>query len=371
MQFVKRKVFGITPPVPPSTIGGRLRVSGRFLSNDNGTYRALWSDALTILSKSREQQIAFIDWTARSGFNGVRVFAGVLTWAGQTLQMVYDNLPFILAYAGSKGLYVEVTAITDSATGYDIPKHISAISDIVNSHENAIIELANEPYHGTQNEKVHDPAYLESLLALVPSGIICALGAAVDDESDEFSGGHYVTAHLDRGRDKWNMVRRVRELENLSAHTAKFVMNNEPIKFGSQMDDPAIAFTMSVLDRGFEVGGVLHFDDGLFTVVPEHQQVFADAWVNGFNCIQTKQKLQFSNAGWIGSPVASANFETDIIRAYSFLSNEISVLVEVGVKVGTDGGIVFQNGYSRDQLLAEVTDTENARKCRVFSLKRG
>lgn len=340
--------------------------------NDRGIYRPVWCGALSLLPKTQSDIVAYLDWAASSGFNGVRVFAGELGWSKperQTLQLVYDRLPFVIDEGRKRGLYVEVTALTDTANGYNVEDHIKRIREIVSDKDNVIVELANEPYHGTQADKVHSPAYLAGLRQSISSLTMTALGASADDENDEFSAGDFVTVHLDRGRDKWNMVRRVRELENLSAKVNKPVMNNEAIKFGSQMNDPAIAFTMGVLNRGFEIGGVLHCDDALNAAVPFTQQAFADAWVSGSKCIKTDARLRFVNATWADSPVASADFDTRIVRAYSFVSPDQSVLVEVGV-VG-DGGVQFKNGWSRGDLIAEMSDNENSRKCRVFNIVRG
>ncbi len=364
-----------------STVAGRLREDDRMLSNDAGVYRANWVDALAILPKPEGDRDAYLNWVA-SQFNGFRTFCGELPWAQQTLQLVYDKLPGLMAAAASRGLYVETTALTNSASGYNVREHVSRINAIVREFQNPVVELANEPYHGTQSSDVHDPRYLISVRQHVEPNIIVALGAAENDESLETSGGDYVTAHLDRGRDKWNMVRRVRELEVVSSSTRKHVFNNEAIKFGSQCNDPAIAFCMAALNRGFEVGGILHFDDGLQAIIPSaDQQRYADAWCAGFNTIATTQRMRFANTGWNESPIASADFEQDndndgvpneIIRAYCFLSGELSVLAEVGVKIVngqfTDGGIVFKNGWRRDTLLGEMRDNENARGCRIWRI---
>jgi hypothetical protein len=357
-------------------ISGRLRVAGRFLQNDKGDYRPVWNDALSILSHSQDDMKSYLDWNVYRGFGGIRVFAGDLGWANppQTPQIALDALPTLMALSQDRGLYVEVTALTGTSTGYNVEHHVREVNRIVSSYINPVVEIANEPYHGTQSEKVHDPAYLLQVSNLIDPDIIVALGASIDDESDAFAGGDYVTVHLDRGRDDWNMVRRVRELENLSASTRKFVMNNEPKKAGSQLADPAIVFTMAVLNRGFEVGGIFHSDAGLMAVVPDAaQDHFAAEYIAGSRVITTNQRMNFQNAGWATSPIKSAYFDdgvqggTGLVRAYSFMSEEQNVLVEVGA--GSNTQVVTQHGWKLGPVIAERL-AHDGRKCRVTELVR-
>jgi hypothetical protein len=361
---------GVTP-LPP--IAGRLRVNGRFFQNDLGDYRAVWTGALAGLSLADPRP--YLTWAAQQGFGGVRVFAGDLGWAGQTIASALANLPRFMTIAEELRLYVEVTALTGTNLGYSVEDHLTSINQILAPFDNAVVEIANEPYHDTQSEAVHDPAYLLEVSKLIDPSIITALGAAYEDESLEMSGGDYVTAHLDRGRDDWNMVRRVRELENVSATTGKHVLNNEPKKAGSQLADATIVFTMAVLNRGFEVGGVFHSDSALDAVVPDAaQQAYADAYMAGSRVITTTERLRFQNAGWTTSPVKSAHFTENttpvpdpqgLIRAYSFVSNSQSVLVEVGA--GANTNVVLQNGYTFGPQLVDRKANDH-RSCRITTL---
>jgi sugar phosphate isomerase/epimerase len=363
-----------------ASVAGRLRTDGRFFVNDAGTYRCVWTDALSILAKPSKDRDAYLDWVRKTGFGGIRVFCGDLGWAlpePQTPASALAALPGLMDACARRGLYVEVTALTGTNLGYDVEAHLQAIDGILEPYVNAVVEIANEPYHDTQSELVHDPDYLLEVSGIIDMNIITALGAAYDDESDEFSSGDYVTVHLDRGRDDWNMVRRVRELENLSSTTGKHVVNNEPKKAGSQLADPAIVFTMAVLNRGFEVGGIFHSDAGLDSVLPDAaQQHFAEEYIAGAHVISTADRLNFQNAGWHTSPVKSANFTDNtnvvdnpegLVRAYSFVSGPQSVLVEVGA--GANTNIVLQNGYRFGTVLAERVAFDR-RVCRVTELLR-
>jgi hypothetical protein len=208
--------------------------------------------------------------------------------------------------------------------------------------------VANEPYHSTQASQLHNPSNLLRLgrQAQVPF----ALGAAESDESEEMSGGSFITAHLDRGRDKWNQVRRVRELEMLSEKGGKPVLNNEPIGAaevslpGRRESDPAFFFCLGALNRTSEVGGVFHSDAGLNGLQPGPvQQACADAFVAGSRTIPVEDRLKFKNAGWADSPVAGARFEQTVVRAYSGVSGSRAWTTLVGLS--GDPGLRLQHGW--------------------------
>ena len=330
---------------------GRLRIDGRMLRDDIDYYRPVWSDALAILTRPQE---AFLDWVVTTGFNGVRVFCGDLPWAPQTPSEALAALPGFLQLARARGLRVEVTALTGTESGYDPTSYIAEAAAICEPFDNAILELANEPWHPTQEGLT--PDFLMSCEPCVPPIVISALGAAENDESSDYAGGPYITAHLDRSRDEWNMVRRVRELEALSVNNSKFVMNNEPIKAGSQNNNPSIFFTMAVLNRGFEVGGVFHSDDGLEGRVPapgSEQQALAEAYIRGARVITTLQRMTYKNAGWHDSPIKSFS---GAVRVYSFMADQ-NVSVALGIEAeGTEGpfAIETQNGWALGPILDEM-----------------
>jgi hypothetical protein len=321
----------------PGSIQGRLRIDGRAFVNDAGTFRPIFTSGLALLARSSDEMRAFLDWAARTGFNGLRVFAGKLGWASQSVAQAKARLPELLNEAAARGLYVEVTAITDSRDGgYDPADHFRAIARIAEQGTNAILEVANEPYHGTQADAIHSA---ETLLALGrQSSLPFALGAAQDDESVEMGGGSFVTAHLDRGRDKWNQVRRVRELAVLGDTTRKPVVNNEPIgaaessQPGRRESDPAFFFCMGALNRVFEVAGVFHSEAGLNATLPGPvQQACAEAFVEGSRIVPSEDRLAFKNATWADSPVVKARFDETIIRAYTGVGGSAAWTVLVGL----------------------------------------
>ncbi|HXG71340.1 MAG TPA: hypothetical protein VNJ04_12110 [Gemmatimonadaceae bacterium] len=367
--FVQALPRPVVPETPRAAFAGSIRRDGRFLVNDAGIFRPVFVSALSLLRPQRSDSDirAYLDWAAATGFNGIRTFAGALTWAGQTPEMARMRLPFLLAEAKARGLYVEVTALTDTRAGaYDKRAHVRACAEISVAAGNVLFEIANETFHSTQDDEIHDPEYLRRLADIPRSfGLLCAIGAPEFDEpqlidpSDPSKGVHfpfpvldYVTLHLERGRDKWNMVRRVRELEAASAVTGRPVMNNEPIGADEQdgsvtgrqrFNDPAIAYTMALLNRLKEVGGLHHSQAGAQAELPGPvQQACADAFVAGSRLVPVEDRLTFKNARWSDSPIADADFNA-VIRAYTGVSGDRAWTALVGLS--GDPRLRLSNGW--------------------------
>jgi hypothetical protein len=203
-----------------------------------------------------------------------------------------------------------------------------------------------------------------------------ALGPTADDESDAYAASmDAVTAHLDRGRDPWNMVRRVRELENVSAVSRKPVINSEPIGFdeterqGSRLTSPAIAAAFGVLSRIFGIPTTLHSTAGLHCAIPGPvTTACAEAFIAGTRIVPDAAILTFQNAGWPTSPVRSARFAdgapkpNSCVRAYSGVNGNTGVLALLGVQ--GDPGIEMQQGWSLGPLVAEWSEL------RVYQISR-
>ena len=374
------------PPVPPVPA---LTVRGRQFYDDSG---ALWVprmvSGLTLLARTSEQQEAFLSWAAKTGFNGVRVFAGALTWAGQSADGARAALPALLDRAARHGLVVEVTAITDSASGYDTREHVRLLAGLLTHRRGVLVELANEVGHSTQAGHV-TAEYLRALgrELVAPLGIVWAVGAAsVDEPSPDgvypTSGGTYATAHLDRGRDPWNQFRRVREIYAIAEVTRAPAINNEPLGCaepgtpGQRYFDAAMALTIGALDRAFGVGGVHHSQAGLMAELPGPvQQACADAYVAGHRAIDTVLTGQvgaYLNVGHDGSPLTRARFTEGgsgdgVVRAYSFIAGDRGVTILLGAK--GDTGLQWGAGWRQVRVLEERT-AHDGRSVVVVELAR-
>lgn len=402
------KLHAPAPPVP------RLMVKGRqFYDADTGAlYVPRWVSGLTLLARTAEQQEAFLAWAAKTGFNGVRVFAGALTWAGQTPESARAALTPMLNRAARHGLVVEVTALTDTGTGYDAKRHLAGIVDQLAGRRGVVLELANEIGHGTQAEDITPERMRAWGAELVrPRGILWAVGASTVDEpcppadpwivdgevrerpaacrgyaEGEYPahGGDYSTAHLERGsRDLWNQFRRVREIFAIADNQGRPALNNEPLgcaepgTTGQRYFDPAMAFALGALDRAFGVGGVHHSQAGLMAELPGPvQQACADAYVAAHRAVDS------ALPGVVGSyrnvrnesdhPILSARFvdggaADGVVRAYSFIDGGRGVTVLVGAK--GDAGLQWGNGWRHVRGI-ELRTAHDGRSVGVLEIRR-
>lgn len=348
-----------------------LRVDGRFWVTDAGTFRPIFQSGLSLLVRGPPERDAFLDQTRALGFNGVRVFAGDLGWVGQTPLVARTNLPALLEAAAARGLYVYVCAITGGRDPvYDVDAHLSAVAEIVHAHPNALLEVANEIGHPSLVDKTM-AEWLALARRVIPPGVTWTLGAPGTDEPEPdgryvADGGLFNDAHLDRGRDLYNQVRRLREIYAISETTRRPAMSGEPIgiaevpmpgkqRFWDRASDQPqaggfddagtrFAFAYGVLCRGFELGCVFHSEQGLRAeLLGPRTTAAAQAFLEGWRSIPTNERLQFVNAGWAGSPVARANFDTGITRAYSFVAGARGWTVFVGVR--GDLGVEWGGGW--------------------------
>ena len=207
------------------------------------------------------------------------------------------------------------------------------------------------------------PVYLAALPR--PPGVLVALGASSHDEPPkglEYAGADYLTAHLDRGRDKWNQVRRVRELLALSEAAGVPVLNNEPIgagemsKAGSREIDPAFFFALGALNRLFLGGsGIFHSGSGLMAErLGPNERRCAEAFVAGARIWPGAHRLAYVNVGADrGGPIVSARFndgrdEPGCVRSYCGVDGNVDDGDQaLGVTLGIVGDpeLVYGNGW--------------------------
>ena len=350
--------------VPPLT---RIRTEGRFFVNEPGTFRPVWVSGLTFLKKSPEEQVVFLRWAKGVGFNGLRVFAGALPWADQTPEQALSELSAAMARARAEGLYFYLVANTESRTGYDVASHTTNAATLCREAENCVFEGANEYWHPTQSDQVQDVSWLQHLLLQVVPGIVTwSTGAAQVDEGGDYpaQAGSFSTAHLDRSRDKWNQVRRVREIFGIAEGTGKPALSGEPIgaaeqaQPGRRESDPNFFFAYGALCRLFEVGCVFHSEQGLEAIPhTNNQQVCAEAFIEGFESLDTNDRLTYKNAGWTDSPIKSFS---GAVRVYSGVVDNRGYSVAVGVSGNLE--IEWQNNW---RIVGTIADKGEVKVYRI------
>lgn len=355
----------------PKQVRGRLCAQGRALTYcDSGEpfqWRGVTAFALAEqIAHGREAEaVAFMRWARDTGFNGLRVLMmarGLFTLSPTEGRAA---LPRLLALALDNDCYLELVALADTdANGFkatDAFEQVTAIGQLAATVDHALGQVANEYEHGSQASAVRDIDRLREYGRAFPDRVLFTLSAPFDDEATE-PQGEYITRHLDRGRDPWNQIRRVRELENVEAATNKPVINDEPIGAaepgtpGQRLYDSQYFFALGVLNAGFGIDGTFHCQDCLRSIVPgPRQQESARAFIEGMRLIPAGRR--FKNARWADSPVRDARFsdqagqQNTTVRAYSFVGDGAGELVLVGVT--GDPGIDMQNGWRLGATLAE------------------
>jgi len=293
-----------------------------------------------------------LDEAQALGFNLVRTFGGPLPWCGQERSHVYDGIEQLCEEASPRGLHVYVSYCTEAGTGYDLAAHVREIEARIHPYSNVLREVANEPWHPTQGGRL-SPERCHELAAGLNGAT--GYGAAEDDESKEYAQGNFIPVHLSRARDKWNMVRRVRELEALGG----CAFNQEPIgadevsQPGKRESDPAIFYTMAALNRLFGVGGVFHSQSGLMADrLGPNQRACAEAFIRGSRVWpHDNDRLQYLNVGHGGSPIVSATFnEGDLsrpgcTRSYSGVVGDRGYNVTLGISDMANPGAQIGNGW--------------------------
>ena len=243
-----------------------------------------------MIAHGREQEaVQFLDWAAAQKLTVVRVFL----MAHHLFQLKPDEgraaLPRLLTLAAARGLYVEAVAFADTAEiPLDHDAHITSVGAIASQHANAIVEIANEPWHPTQHKRLHDPAYVKRLADLVPATVPAALGSAEGDAG--YAAGRYVTWHSPRhsGDGGWQHVLAIAEGAKLMAGWRKPVISDEPIGAasaavpGRRDSDPARFAAAAAVTRIAGLGATFHYEGGLQARIPAATELACfNAWKAG------------------------------------------------------------------------------------------
>lgn len=338
----------VTPEPTPEPVAPieRLFINGRQI---NRVLRGVTSFKLLYLylhdRPAYERAVADV---LAHGFNLVRVLTSCRGMFHLDAGQARQSLSGFLADLRARGLYVSVVALADTASWSGWREHAEQVARIIESHDNALYEWGNEIYHPTQDALMHDVAWSQREFDRIAPRCVGTVGPPANDE-DPVPAGDFLTRHLDRSRDKWNMVRRVRELEWLSGETQKPVVNWEPIGFGER-DEPGrrvadrdIALAFGVLSRIFSVPTVFHCESGLSSSpLGPTQSICAQDFVAGTKFWPDAGRLIFKNATWHDSPVKAFD-TTAAVRVYSGVSGNSGLTVVLGRS--RDPRIEWQHGW--------------------------
>ena len=268
-----------------SPISRHLTVHGTTFGTADGTpfhWRGI--TAFRLLERLGAGDGAAVDrylvWAAKQHLTVVRVLAMAKHLFDLPPAAGRRHLDDLLTRAAGRGLYVEVVALADTA---DIPvsveEQVRAVGVIAARHPNAIVELANEPYHPTQRREVNNVRTLSALRAAVPSQVPVAVGAA--DEPGGIVDGDFITYHFPRssGAAGWGHVRDLILGRSMLSRLGRPVINDEPIGAGAATvpdrrdADPSRFAAAALLTRMIGMGATFHYEGGLNARIPDGREL--------------------------------------------------------------------------------------------------
>jgi hypothetical protein len=156
------------------------------------------------------------------------------------------------------------------------------------------LEIANEPYHETQQSRLREDAYLLSLLDRVPESVLVAAGEA--GYPRVYTRGDYATAHLSRspGSEGWGHVEDLLDAQKMLRETQRPLINDEPIGAGERFDpgrrddSPERFRTAALLTRMLGLGATFHYEGGLQAAIPSGRELECfEAWQEAWKLLPT------------------------------------------------------------------------------------
>ena len=240
------------------------------------------------------EAIAYLDWARAQKLTVVRV----LTMAKHLFQLNPGDglraLPRLLTLTSERGLIVEVVALADTADLQpDVNQHVKAVAAIAAAHPNAVVEIANEPWHPTQEPRLHDPAFVSALADLVPGQVPVALGS-IEGGDGYAAAGRYATWHSPRSNDadNWGHVVALAEGAALLTKWRKPIVSDEPVGAaeglipGRRDNDPRRFAAAAAMTRLAGLGATFHYEGGLQARIPSGRELECfQAWVQGLDAV--------------------------------------------------------------------------------------
>jgi hypothetical protein len=322
-----------------------LQISGTHFTYADGrpfTWRGISAFRLLEMEASgRGADVdAYLRWASSQKLTVVRVLA----MAKHLFELPPDRgaaaLDGLLDRASRRNLIVEVVALADTAAyTFDMAAHVRRIAEICLRHPNALLEIANEPYHPTQRSELHDRNSLVRLRREVPAGLPVALGAGAYPE--RHAEGDYVTIHFPRssGAGGWATVRDLAAAAEIVRDTGKPVINDEPIGAGPRFepgrrdDDPERFRAAALMSRLIGIGATFHYEGGLQAKLPAGREMQCfQAWQEAWS-LMPEEALRVrhpSNPGASGSPVAGVR--GTFVGAYTFADEVRAWLLVIGAQ---------------------------------------
>jgi hypothetical protein len=285
-------------PSATQTTAGHLRVDGPSFRSDSRPFEWRGISAFRLaemVAHGREAEAAsFLDWARAQKLTVVRVFVMARHLFALEPADGLKALPRLLELARDRGLHVELVALIDTADiKTDLDAHVKAVGAIAAKYTNALVEIANEPGHPTQDRRLHEPAFVQRLAALVPERVPVSLGSAEYDVA--YAGGDYATYHFPRTSDPdgWGHVLSLARGAAFVARWRKPVVSDEPIGAGDALqpgrrdNDPRRFRAAAVLTRLAALQPTFHYEGGLHARPPAGRELECfKGWSDGLDLLQ-------------------------------------------------------------------------------------
>ena len=257
---------------------------------------------LEYVARNKEDDVErFLSWAEAQHITVVRVLAMGGGFMNLSAEDGRKALPRLLDLAAAHQLHVEIVALAGTRdTPLDLDAQLEEIGRIAAEHDNALIEVANEPAHPSQLPDVHRPEVLVRLRSRAPRTIPVALGLV--EGLERSSAGDYITWHppRDPGRDGWGHVLALAEGPDLVKRWNKPVISDEPIgagpvfEHGRRDDSPARFRAAAVLTRLAGLGATFHYEGGLQAAIPTGRELEC---FNAWNEARTLQPSDIERSG--------------------------------------------------------------------------
>ena len=323
---------------PQSASPFPLRVEGNRFVDATGRpfeWRGITAFRLAeMLVTGREADVvAYLDWAQAERLTVVRVLLMAQHLFKLTPEAGRQALPRLLDLAKARGLAVEAVALADTKdVRFDVEAHVREVGRIAQEKGNALVELANEPGHPTQDERLHDPAFLARLATLVPEPVIVALGSL--EYGEEYAAADYATTHVPRGKQPWDHVYAVADAVRLVYALKKPLISDEPIgaaekrEPGRRDNEPARFAAAAALTRFTGMGATFHHEGGLYGRRPEGREAAClAAWQAGLALLDGVSLAGDFAVGERAARVATASGEQ---RVYARVTETEAVVLLIG-----------------------------------------
>ncbi len=299
-----------------------LRVAGTtFTTPDRHPFQWRGITAFRLLEYvargNEDEAERFLSWAEGQRLTVVRVMAMGLGFMNLTAAEGRRGLPRLLELAAAHHLHVEIVALAGTRDApLDLDAQLEEIGRIAAPHENALIEVANEPFHPSQAPDVHRPEVLARLRSRVPHSIPVALGLV--EGLERSAAGDYITWHAPRetSHDGWGHVLALAQGPDLLKQWNKPVVSDEPIGAGAafeagRRDDSSDRFrAAAIVTRLAGLGATFHYEGGLQASIPNGKQLECfNAWNEAWSLLPAdiERSGTFRRAGETGAAVVAYN----------------------------------------------------------------